>query len=108
MESREMIKKHLQESHGIDFSCKTCEFKAFKKQALKKHEETHKPVSERSYKFPCDNCNYIAGTPMDLKRHLAAIHVKIKDKKCELCSYVSSVTKDLKDHMKIKQQKGSS
>ena len=46
-----------------------------------------------------DQCNYTASTLVNLRRHIAADHVREKSFKCEQCNYAASSASKLKRHI---------
>ena len=50
--------------------------------------------------FKCGLCEYAASEAGNLKRHVLAVHNKVKNFKCELCEYAASQSGTLKQHVR--------
>ena len=50
-------------------------------------------------RYKCGQCDYSASLAGALKRHIMAIHDKVKRYKCELCEYAASLAGNLKQHV---------
>ena len=50
--------------------------------------------------FKCNRCEYAATQSSDLKKHVLAVHDKVKNLKCELCEYVASYSNHLRRHVR--------
>lgn len=60
-------------------NCDNCDFKTFKKSALKVHIETHLPYIDR-LKFECKKCHKLFTRATSLRNHEVSHHDEIKNK----------------------------
>ena len=51
----------------------------------------------KASEYPCEQCEFNASTPRNLKRHIESIHEGIRYP-CDLCKYSSTTLSDLKRH----------
>ena len=50
-------------------------------------------------RYKCGRCEYATIKSSDLKKHVLAVHDKVKKFKCELCEYAASKAGTLKNHV---------
>ncbi len=48
----------------------------------------------------CSSCPYSTTRRVDLRRHVRAVHLKIKNQRCSQCDYATSHAANLRGHMK--------
>ena len=51
-------------------------------------------------RYKCNKCEHAARWPLDLERHVVAVHDKLKNFKCNLCEYAASLYGTLKRHVR--------
>ena len=125
-----VLSKHTDiEGHQKQFKCDQCDskyytknklethmivhsnFKAFqcdcgssfkKKSDLRTHQKRHcvnqSEKEEKTHK--CDQCDYTVHNKYALKKHISAVHLKMKPFKCETCGKACSSSEGLKSHVK--------
>ena len=89
---------------GIVHPCDLCSYAATRKNDLKRHKENkhqdrHLPCQDRH--LPCQDCDYVAHSQRNLKRHVIAKHRMVK-LPCELCDFVTSRLDSLEQHVRTK------
>ena len=111
------ILKHLEEKHGLDFSCGPCQKRYFTKRELKKHNiKVHRrgsskgqdkrkqhpkelknntmkmPDKGKEVLYPCTQCKFQAKNLAYLNIHFNAVHIK-KEVETELISSEITIVK---------------
>ena len=56
--------------------------------------------AEKSGNFACEKCRFSASTKYRLRRHVNAVHDKIKSFACSFCTYITPYGWHLKSHVK--------
>jgi len=93
---------HTKTMHS-DINLKTCEFCGEVRKNLKKHIERTKcgqniNVEDRK-DVSCDKCDSKFTTRVSLKKHLKAIHQKVRNRACLQCEYTTYSGYNLKIHV---------
>ena len=123
----ESIKRH--KNKHSDIKCSTCRKGFTSKDDLKEHLKTHaartrmkrcekclKPVvnmsGHRRYcnsirNIPCDMCSRKFGIKSEMLRHLAQVHLKLRNFKCTLCPKSYTDPTPLRHHMNATHGDGS-
>ena len=60
----------------------------------------HKEITHEGVRYPCDLCEYVAGTLFDLKQHKEIRHGGIRYL-CDQCEYSASTIAQFKQHTKF-------
>ena len=85
---------HTPETNAKLYSCETCEFTCFDKDALKDHKQnSHKQVN-------CRKCDFTCATFEDLKTHKLSSHPQ-QQFRCEICDFVLIHSNQLAKHMRL-------
>ena len=63
-----------------------------------------KAVHDKIRDFACESCDYTASTNAQIKTHVKAVHDKIKNYACDHCEYRATVKHTLEDHVKVKHE----
>ncbi|XP_023321199.1 zinc finger protein 142-like isoform X3 [Eurytemora carolleeae] len=103
----ELLKLHQNSVHkDIKFVCTSCDFiglteRQFIIHKVLRHNETD--IAENQTSFPCDKCDYVAGSISYLKIHVRK-HNNGDDESliCDQCEYVAPRKLNLKLHMENK------
>lgn len=92
------LKRHYTDQHnGMDTKCKSCKFACKGPKALKRHELTHTPLTERPIK--CKQCDFTFNFQSQLTTHIAAKHSVGKESHlCDICEKSFSTKGNLTIH----------
>ena len=71
-------------------------------QQLNKHIEVHTQSLEDRKIHNCPTCNQKFASPIHLRTHYKAIHLKIREYRCKICDLKFGNTGNLKEHIGIK------
>ena len=63
--------------------------------------KNHKEHKHEGIRYPCDQCDFSAKTPISLKRHKESIHEGIRYP-CDQCEYTATQNGSLKSHKNAK------
>lgn len=93
---------HKKRIHDMERNekCDQCDYSAFKKYELKKHQVKVHTVQERSFK--CGHCEQDFTCANNLKRHKFNVHEKWKHHKCDHCEALFRSPGRLKEHIDAK------
>ena len=86
-----------EESICAEYNCEDRGYAAARMNLLQHHRGSIHKVGE--LKFQCENCTYKAISRKDVKRHIKAVHEKIKDHICKECGFAFSRMSSLKMHI---------
>ena len=95
MKPRDM-KKHLVDYHPI--RCYKCKFKAADSDEMMEHIEKLHDAEEQHDPQACPICGKMIRTKM--KKHIEAVHEKIKKYFCDICGFAAYQRQYIMNHMK--------
>ncbi|XP_077283337.1 uncharacterized protein LOC143909293 [Arctopsyche grandis] len=80
-----------------NFKCDVCDKWFFYKHQLNAHQRSHVGMK----KFSCDMCGRKCESASKVRKHIRAVHLKIKTHQCSACGKLLTDQQSYKDHMKI-------
>ncbi|KIY64748.1 hypothetical protein CYLTODRAFT_492857 [Cylindrobasidium torrendii FP15055 ss-10] len=82
------------------FICPVCGKTTKTKRYLKRHMDVHDPSTKNKYQCPEPGCSHSARQKANLKEHMKAVHLDIKDLSCPYCDFVTSRSANIIHHQK--------
>ena len=119
------LNRHVESKYnGIRYSCEQCDFRTMRLNDLNWHKKSvhhiikiyncekcdamlsssfslkrHDNAMHKGVRYSCDHCNYKATQLGNLKTHIKAVHLKVKNYHCEDCEYRTPLLSTLKRHV---------
>lgn len=91
------IKRHRNER---DFACPDCDYKAYTKVDLTRHQTIHTGEKNKI----CEFCGKAFAKDSTLRDHVKAIHERKVKHECEVCGFVTHRANNLRVHIRMRHQ----
>ena len=103
---RSSLKRHIIDVHRKikNHVCGECGYACNQKSTLRAHRAMVHKIGEN--KFKCQHCTYTAPYNGMMKKHLVAVHEKIKNNVCEDCGSAFATKSNLSGHIESVHHKG--